>query len=166
MSDKANKIFDVLNGCTATWHVHSTAKCGLCEFNIQASTNVYANVHVILYKTAQWCSEMPLRLDWSPVKVGNLYLRGSISSPIGNCTKYVVAPFNKIHLQIRCRFLVWNVVQVSQSLIPIQHRKPLTILLNFNDSQHQVSPILKSSFDNFKHMPETGPNQIGNIHFE
>src|SRR6202521_2259000 len=36
---------------------------------------------------------MPLRLDWSPVKVGNWYLIGTISSsPIGNCAEYVVAP--------------------------------------------------------------------------
>jgi hypothetical protein len=38
---------------------------------------------------------MPSRLDWSPVKVGNLYLRGSIFSPIGNCNKYVVAPVTR-----------------------------------------------------------------------
>ena len=56
----------------------------------------------------------------------------------------------KIHCQIRCRFLVQNVAQVLQSLIPIQPCKPLAVLLNFNDSQSQVSPILKSSFDNDK----------------
>ena len=57
---------------------------------------------------------------------------------------------HKIHCQIGCRFLVRNVAQILQSLIPIQPCNPLTVLFNFNDSQCQVSPILKSSFDHNK----------------
>jgi len=105
-----------------------TAKYGLCEFNIQASTNVYTNVHVILYKTAQWCSEMPSRLDWSPVKVGNWYLRGSISSPVGNCTEYVVAPVKDTlsnQMQVSCAKCCTGIAEPD----PIQPCKPSQFFL-------------------------------------
>ena len=143
-----------------------TAKYGLCEFNIQASTNVYTNVHVILYKTAQWCSEMPLRLDWSPVKVGNLYLRGSISSPIGNCTKYVVAPFTRYTVKSDAGFLCKMLCRYRRAWSQSNLVGPSRFFLTSTIANAKSPPYSNPALTTSNTCPETGPNQIGNIHFE
>jgi len=81
---------DVLNGCTATWRVIQLPNVAVQVWH-SASTNVYTNVMWSFRKQPNEHSEC-LEAWLEPGQMGNLYLRGSISSPIGNCTEYVVAP--------------------------------------------------------------------------
>jgi len=59
-------------------------------------------------------------------------------------------PLSQDTLSDQVQVLVRNVAQVSQSLIPIHPRNLLTLLLNFSDSQRQVSPILNPALTTIK----------------